>query len=540
MLGSRELFRSGRWHTKKSTFRLISGPSIIGLGQTLVIIQWTMSELCQGQVEYGTSPDSLTQTSTLESSFTYDTHAQTISGLDPATTYYFRTKSTSQSGVVVYSSVATFLTEGVIAPPPSGRGPRYDLYGAGAGGNFPAYPTIGGSTVMMPTSVLSASNVGAAIAAFVNAQANGTTIVWDSSGGGTDYGAGTDYVIDRAAQINAGSGVLRSGVIHHMYNTRIRNTNMSTLSVNRENDILAFFGGGFADYWIMGGTFRGAHTNAGTHNAYVGDRGHGISMWSYDGFHIIDCDFEDVRCDNLYFSQGNIAVSPHYFAYSGGAYPRDLELGWCRFGANGRMGVTIQQFSGLDVHDCIFEDAGLSGFASEDDILNALAYKRDLTFDNNIVRRANWDLNPSLPAGGRYERLLKIGTEIVGVDVVSNLVFTNNRWEFGLAGLGNPSEELAVLGEVLSSPNTGAARARAVGVPAPWKVLSELVTIDGLEFTNNETVFESDQLDSYVLNFSKVSDLVVTDNDLQGMQVRILQSPGYTFERNGTSTVRTT
>lgn len=535
-----DALRSTRWHSIRDEFRLISGPSIIGLGQTLVIIQWTMSEVCQGQVEYGTSPGSLTQTSTAETSFSFDTHAQTLSGLTPASTYYFRTKSTSQSGVVVYSPVETFTTEGVIAPPASGWGPRYDLYGAGPGGDFPPFPTIGGSVVLMPTSVLSASNVGAAIAAFVNAQPNGTTIVWDSSGGGTGYGAGVEYVTNRAAQINAGVGVLRQGITHHGYNAAIRNTNMSTLAVNRENDILAFFGGGFADYTIAGLTFRGAHTNAGTHNAYVGDRGHGISMWSYDGFHIIDCDFEDVRCDNLYFSQGNIAVSPHYSSYSGGAYPRDLELGWCRFGANGRMGITIQQFSGLNVHDSIFEDAGLSGFASEDDILNALAYKRDLIFNNNIVRRANWHLTTSLPAGGYYERLLKIGTEIVGVDVVSNLAFTNNRWEVGLAGLGNPSEELAVFGSVRSSPNTGAARARAVGVPAPWKVLSELVTIDGLTFSNNETVFEGDQVDSYVLNFFKVNGLVITDNALQGMQVRILQSPGYVFTGNGTSTVRTT
>lgn len=424
-------------------------------------------------------------------------------------------------------------------PPPNSEeyGPRYDLYGAGANGNFPAFPS-GNNVVVMPTSVKTTSDVADAMANFINSQPDGTIVVFDSSGGGSDYGSGTEYIINHDIHIDAGGTSDRMiGIVLWGYNTRIRTTANGSLSPSRANDIFNFFGGGFEDFWIRGFQLRGSHPSASTYNAYIGDKGHGISGSSYNGMHILDCDFEDMRADNLYFNQADITLSPHYSSWPSGAYPRDLELGWNRFGANGRMGITIQQFTGLHIHDNILEDAGLSGFASEDTIHNPIKNKRDMLFERNLVRRWTWYLDPNRSSYGFYERALKIITLADRVNDVSNIKIIDNRFEFGNAGLGNPSAEQQVLGKVVSDPNSGAARARAVSVPAPWRNLNDTVTVQGLEFSRNEFAFEPDQLDSYVLNFGKVNSLIIKDNDLQGMPVRILQSPGYVFSGNGSSQV---
>ena len=63
-----------------------------------------------------------------------------------------------------------------------------------AGGNFPDFPT-GSNVKIVPTSVSQANNVSRALGDWINEQPDGTTIVFDNSGGGTGYGAGTEYVL---------------------------------------------------------------------------------------------------------------------------------------------------------------------------------------------------------------------------------------------------------------------------------------------------------------------------------------------------------
>jgi hypothetical protein len=74
-------------------------------------ISWSVSELADGQVEYGATAD-YGLASNLDSDFSLD-HSITLSGLMPDTTYHFRVKSADQSGNLAASFDMTFTTEGL-------------------------------------------------------------------------------------------------------------------------------------------------------------------------------------------------------------------------------------------------------------------------------------------------------------------------------------------------------------------------------------------------------------------------------------------
>jgi hypothetical protein len=98
----------------------LTGPTITDVTATNVtdtsaIISWTVSEVATGQVEYGTTGAYGTR-STLESSFNYSHHIQQLNGLTGGTTYHYRVRSTTASGVEVISVDRVFTTLGVIKP----------------------------------------------------------------------------------------------------------------------------------------------------------------------------------------------------------------------------------------------------------------------------------------------------------------------------------------------------------------------------------------------------------------------------------------
>jgi len=101
----------------------ISGVGVSGVTTSSAAITWTVSEPATGQVEYGTTSE-YGQSSATESSFDYTTHVQTLTGLQPGTTYHFRTVSTTASGQTASSADHTFATLSVetqpvpTAPPP--------------------------------------------------------------------------------------------------------------------------------------------------------------------------------------------------------------------------------------------------------------------------------------------------------------------------------------------------------------------------------------------------------------------------------------
>ena len=95
----------------------VSGIGVSAVTTSSAVVTWTASEPATGQVEYGTTSD-YGQASAIESSFDYATHVQTLTGLQPGTTYHFRTISADASGHTASSEDHTFVTLAVAQLPP--------------------------------------------------------------------------------------------------------------------------------------------------------------------------------------------------------------------------------------------------------------------------------------------------------------------------------------------------------------------------------------------------------------------------------------
>lgn len=80
---------------------IASGPVAGGIN-----ISWTTDEFANSVVRYGTQPGVYTQTIT--DPLYVKGHAITLAGLTPGTTYYYRVRSTDQSGNIAESSERSF------------------------------------------------------------------------------------------------------------------------------------------------------------------------------------------------------------------------------------------------------------------------------------------------------------------------------------------------------------------------------------------------------------------------------------------------
>jgi hypothetical protein len=88
---------------------IISNVVAQSISSSSVTISWDLSEFATGQVEYGqtTAYGSFT---TKETSFDYNHHDQTLTGLTPNTTYHFRIIADDPSGNISYSDDFNFTT----------------------------------------------------------------------------------------------------------------------------------------------------------------------------------------------------------------------------------------------------------------------------------------------------------------------------------------------------------------------------------------------------------------------------------------------
>jgi parallel beta-helix repeat protein len=94
---------------------VISDVTAQDITQTSAKIGWTLNEPATGQVDYGTTI-AYGQQSAKETSFSYSSHLQPLSGLTPATLYHFRVRSSNQAGVESVSGDYTFTTLEDIVP----------------------------------------------------------------------------------------------------------------------------------------------------------------------------------------------------------------------------------------------------------------------------------------------------------------------------------------------------------------------------------------------------------------------------------------
>ena len=523
--------RSMRWHAATAEFRILDGPTVVSITETAMTVRWTMSEVCSGQVEYGTASGALTSSTTNQSiSGGYSTHIQDISGLSPATAYYFRTKSTSASAITVYSDEQTVTTDGTV-PLPTGLGPRYSEYTGVAGGTFPTFPS-GAGVVVAPTSILSASDKGLALGQWISAQADNATMVLDSSGAGTAYGAGTEYVINDNVYIHPGNGVMKTGQTLWMYNTRIRSTNTAaTGRVDKYGSrILLFAAGGWKDFSILGGTLQGANSAAGTYTCRTlgPESGHGITITNYQGLDIRDVRIRNVMGDAINLTQWDVTLSAHNVGW---AYPSDCEIGWCLIDGTGRQGIVPQQITGLWVHHCEVYDAALSTYDSEDMVYTPSGYRfmRNVLVEDSVFRGLNWNITVS---GGNYHNwFLMVAQEALEIDTVDDFIVRRCRFEDGHSGWGNPDAEVAVLGSIVNG-GAGNSGVHTMASPAPWYALSRCRYSTNLQFVDNYITLPPNQRNGYAIYLRNWHGITITGNDLAGRSVRALDCSSVTFSGN--------
>jgi hypothetical protein len=196
--------------TTDTTPPVISAVTSSSITTSSATISWTLDEPATGQVQYGTTT-SYGLFSIKETSFAYSAHSQQITSLTPGTQYYYRVISTDASGNTATSpnySFATLQATGTTAQP---------------GRPFPA-PVITNTVTVSGVDDTGATNVTAALNAFVAAQPNGTRIIFDQ-GGGSIYQLGTeglqlynrtDLILDgygATLQMTGGFGQLQSNIL---------------------------------------------------------------------------------------------------------------------------------------------------------------------------------------------------------------------------------------------------------------------------------------------------------------------------------------
>ena len=120
----------------------ISDVSAYEITPTTARITWTVDRPATGQVQYGTS-SAYGLFSELEPSFTYSTHIQRLTGLDPGTTYHYRVRSEDESGQAVQSEDRLFTTLPLATQAPSME-PITAIYGSAINADSLANSRVGG------------------------------------------------------------------------------------------------------------------------------------------------------------------------------------------------------------------------------------------------------------------------------------------------------------------------------------------------------------------------------------------------------------
>ncbi len=554
---------------------LIFGPARqTDIQQLQFDVDWWNQPATGGRCEYADNPSFIGSYLTNEQVAPLTFHSQKIGNgnppgapaLQPNTTYYVRQLLTTAGGLSRTTYTQTYQTaiaqvalaggvvpggtfssaSGVVktvsvsgAVTPTGAsshaatpsaGTRYDTYGAGAGGNFPTYPTIGGSTVLLPAEDAAAGQ--AAVEAFINSQPSGTTIVFDSSGGGTGYGAGTEIVLDWRIRVNNGSGVLKSNVTLWGYNTRIRQTVRNQVSYG-SNRILWFEGGGFQNWSILGFDLMGPNVDAGTYACRDGtidnEEGHAIDIVSFNGVDIKDCYFHALAGDAVFVPGWDITAGVHYAAFG---YPQDIEIGYCWVDGTARQTLAIQQSTGVWVHHCILENSALATWNNEDMVYGTQRYLRNVVIEDSVFRRWNW----SCAVGVSLDNwALMVVTSSNEIDAVDNFAVRRCLFDHGHAGWGDPDAETVVYG----SPQNGGAGNNSTHIMSStpsYFSLSESQYSTNLEFIDNTLTLAANQQNGYAIRLRNWHGVTITGNDFQGLDSRLIDCSGITWSDNGSST----
>lgn len=99
-----------RWRRRSSAAAAFSGIEVVIASSTSAQVSWFVSPNAQGQVQWGTSPGSYPNATTLEAGL-LGYHSQTVSGLSAGVPVFARIMAITPGPVVTYSDEFTFTTE---------------------------------------------------------------------------------------------------------------------------------------------------------------------------------------------------------------------------------------------------------------------------------------------------------------------------------------------------------------------------------------------------------------------------------------------
>lgn len=566
MLGMRDLFRRP-WHVPSvpsGTFYVeFVTPS--NITTTAFTVTWSMSENCTGQVEYGLT-SSYGSTTDAETSFVYSTHVQTVSGLDPDTTYHFRTKSTNADGVTVYSDDQTVTTlADAVVPEPDTYGPRYDLYGTGALGNYPALGTIPSGTSIdwtasnvrvVPDSVWNAANLRNALHAWLNdtsavpngaSAASPTYVVFDRSHDGEDstqYGAGTLYTLAGNIGLEAATWTtVRRNIVFWGYNSKIKFTTPGSGRIGMGM-------GGYENIYILGFEIEGpgsgsmSYWDNGFNGAQEWDRA--LFVTSFHDMKMLDC-YVHHGAQMLHLSEYGLGASGNYQHYDGwahGPYASGFELAYCEGSDSMNQLVVVNQGWNIDIHHNYLHDVRQKVFDAEDwnrNPVDSPAFRIvNLTIRDNHFGDWSWQMPEAQGhtfSQVSFEQFLAHSGLPSRIASYENVRIENNWFDGQMRGLGNHAAEVDVLG-YCASCSAATNVPIALSVPQPWGVSYAVPKLSGFVVSNNTSTYPSWITDYSGIRFNWCvfangpGGITVQGNDFQGMGFRILSTSTINWSNN--------
>ena len=283
------------WHRVSAEFRLLD-LTVHTITDTTAVVEWTMSEVCSGQVEYGLTSAYGSTTTEAVIGDGYSTHQQIISGLSAGTTYHLRAVSTSAAGVTIYSDSVygdmTFTTTGAVLA--ASTGPQPASY-------TPDSTDVG--VYVLPSSIADdgTGDVAAAIQSYLAGVPAGSLVMFDQTESHTGWTAGDtpNSTYRTLSSINVTKPLTLWG-----YGSKV----VSASIVSSESAGGFYLTSGASGSVIVGFEMEGANGSvSGTDTAYTGQTGerpHAVTM-AGDGIkdvEIADCYMHHQCGDGIYKS----------------------------------------------------------------------------------------------------------------------------------------------------------------------------------------------------------------------------------------------
>jgi hypothetical protein len=333
-------------------------------------------------------------------------------------------------------------------PPPSttGAGPR----------PAPATPT-GTGVVTVPGSIdaTGATDVSAAMQTWVNAQSDGSTLIFPS---GATYKLGTFGIAIES----------RNNLTFFGYGCTLHNYGGST--TRNSAFYTGWAAGGSTNIKILGFTIKGGNPNGGTTSAYT------VGQESAQGFTLNKNAVNWEIADNTITDQWGHGIYVHDFGGSSG-YSRNLNFHFNAIARTGVMGIAVANGIGLTFADNTITDTGIAPIDIED--ASAGESIHSIWFLRNVLNKWSWS--------NLYSPHAIVGD---GPGDFNDIRVQGNILQGGQQNAYTPSYQDGVIsfwgaaakGTMIIDSNNGSAI--AAGLPSnAWAM--RLQSVNGLTVTNN-------------------------------------------------------